>query len=418
VTHPSLRLPVHAVAVAALAFGTLLPGGPAVAADPIRIGVIAEASSISGAAIPNAAQLAADEINAAGGVDGRKIEIVTYDDHNSSADAVRAFQRAANQDKVNVVIASYVSEVVLALEPWSARLKMPFITPGAASNEISLAVHKDYDHNKYTFHGYLTSAALALSVCDAAKDLLVSQLKMKTAVVMSEDAAWTTPLDTGYLECLPKIGIKVLDHIRFSPDTTDFTPIFNKIEGQKPDVIITGISHVGVQPTVQWTSQQVPIPMFGISSQATSSTFWKDTNGSTEGVLYQTVSAPGVAITPKTNPFTDAYVKRFGVTPAYCGYTTYDEVYYIADAVRRAGTTDPEKMVSALEQTNWEGTIGRTQFYGKDDPFTHSIKYGADLITGLIVQWHDGKQVTVWPTNLANAKLTFPSFVKINQAAN
>ncbi len=418
-THPSLPwFPVQTVAVAALALGALLPGGPAAAADPIRIGVIAEASSSSGAAIPNAAQLAADEINAAGGVDGRKIEIVAYDDHKSSADAVRAFQRAVNQDKVHVVIASYVSEVVLALEPWSARLKMPFITPGAASNEISLAVHKDYDRNKYTFHGYLTSAALALSVCDAAKDLLVTNLKMKTAVVMSEDAAWTTPLDNGYLECLPKIGIKVLDHIRFSPDTTDFTPIFNNIEGQKPDVIITGISHVGVQPTVQWMSQQVPIPMYGISSQATSSTFWKDTNGATEGVLYQTVSAPGIAITPKTNPFTDAYVKRFGVTPAYCGYTTYDEVYYIADAVRRAGSTDPDKMVQALEQTDWEGTIGRTQFYGKDDQFTHSIKYGPGLISGLIVQWQGGKQMTVWPTNLANTKLTFPSFIKTSQAAN
>ena len=413
-THPSRRR-FPALAIAALALGALRP---AVAADPLRIGVIAEASSISGAAIPNAAQLAADEINAAGGVDGRKIELVTYDDHNSSADAVRAFQRAVNQDKVHVVIASYVSEVVLALEPWAARLKMPFITPGAASNQISMAVHQDYDHNKYTFHGYLTSAALALSVCDAAKDLLVTDLKMKTAVVMSEDAAWTTPLDSGYLECLPKIGIKVLDHIRFSPDTTDFTPIFNKIEGQKPDVIITGISHVGVQPTVQWTSQQVPIPMFGISSQATSSTFWKDTNGATESVLYQTVSAPGVAVTPKTNPFTDAYTKRFGVTPAYCGYTTYDEVYYIADAVRRAGSTDPDKLVAALEQTDWEGTIGRTQFYGKDDPFTHSLKYGAGLISGLIVQWQGGKQKTVWPTSLANTKLAFPSFVKINQAAN
>ena len=51
-------------------------------------------------------------------------------------------------------------------------------------------------------------------------------------------------------------------------------------------MIITGISHVGVQPTVQWKSQQVPIPMFGIASQATNSTFWKDTNGATEGVLY------------------------------------------------------------------------------------------------------------------------------------
>ena len=139
-------------------------------------------------------------------------------------------------------------------------------------------MHNDYEKNKYTFHGYLTSAALALSVCDAAKELLVDQKHMKTAVIMSEDAAWTKPLDVGYEECLPKIGLKVLDHIRFSPDTTDFTPIFNKIEGAKPDVIITGISHVGVQPTVQWKNQQVPIPMFGISSQATNSTFGKDTN--------------------------------------------------------------------------------------------------------------------------------------------
>ena len=69
---------------------------------------------------------------------------------------------------------------------------------------------------------------------------------MKTAVVMSEDAAWTTPLDAEYLQCLPKIGIQVLDHIRLSPDTTDFTPIFNKIEGVKPDVMITS----GFSPSI------------------------------------------------------------------------------------------------------------------------------------------------------------------------
>src|ERR1700726_3174135 len=74
--------------------------GQALAADPIKIGVIAEAQAIAGASIPQAAQLAADEINAKGGVDGRKIEIVSYDDHSSAAEAVRAFQRAANEDKV------------------------------------------------------------------------------------------------------------------------------------------------------------------------------------------------------------------------------------------------------------------------------------------------------------------------------
>ncbi|EIG61785.1 MULTISPECIES: ABC transporter substrate-binding protein [unclassified Bradyrhizobium] len=396
------------------AAAVLMTSGAALAADPIKIGVIAEAQAIAGASIPQAAQLAADEINANGGVDGRKIEIVSYDNHSSSADSVRAFQRAVNEDKVNAVIASYISEVVLALEPWASRLKTPFVTPGAASNEISKSVHADYEKNKYTFHGYLTSAALALSVCDGAKDLLVDKMHMKTAVIMSEDAAWTKPLDIGYEECLPKIGLKVLDHIRFSPDTTDFTPIFNKIEGSKPDVIITGISHVGVQPTVQWKNQQVPIPMFGIASQATNETFGKDTNQAAEGVLYQGVSGPGVAVTPKSVPFAEAFKKKFGNYPSYAGYTAYDEVYYIADAVKRAGSTDADKLVAALETTDWEGTIGRVQFYGKDDPFTHSIKYGKGLITGLMLQWQGGKQSAVWPKEVAKVDIKFPSFIKLS----
>jgi branched-chain amino acid transport system substrate-binding protein len=397
-------------------FGTAAFGliaAPAFAADPIKIGVIAEAQAIAGASIPQAAQLAADEINAAGGVNGSMIEIVTYDNHSSSADSVRAFQRAVNEDKVNAVIASYISEVVLALEPWAARLKTPMITPGAASNEITKAIHNDYDKNKYTFHGYLTSASLALSVCDAAKELLVDGKKMKTAVIMSEDAAWTKPLDIGYEECLPKIGLQVLDHIRFSPDTTDFTPIFNKIEGAKPDVIITGISHVGVQPTVQWKNQQVPIPMFGISSQATNETFGKDTNNASDGVLYQGVSGPGLAITPKSLPFAEGFKKKYGNYPSYAGYTSYDEVYYIADAIKRAGSTDPDKMVDALEKTDWVGTIGRIQFYGKDDQFTHGLKYGKGTVTGAILQWQDGKQTPVWPKEVAKSQLKFPSFIKV-----
>lgn len=81
-------------ATAALAALTLSTA--AFAADPVKIGVIAEAQAIAGASIPQAAQLAADEINAKGGVDGRMIEIVPYDNHSSSADSVRAFQRAVN----------------------------------------------------------------------------------------------------------------------------------------------------------------------------------------------------------------------------------------------------------------------------------------------------------------------------------
>jgi branched-chain amino acid transport system substrate-binding protein len=393
--------------------GALVSASPAFAADPIKIGVISEAQAVAGSSIAPAAQLAADEINAKGGVDGRKVEIVVYDDHSSSADAVRAFQRAVSEDKVNAVIASYISEVVLAIEPWAGRLKTLMITPGAASDVITQNIAKDYENNKYTFHGYLTSSALAGLVCDAAKDLLVDPYKMKTAVIVSEDAAWTTPLDAGYEACLPKIGLKVLDHIRFSPDTTDFTPIFNKIEGLKPDVMITGISHVGTQPTAQWKSQQVPIPMFGISSQATNSTFWKDTNGATEGVLYNAVAGPGVAVSPKTLPFVDAFVKKYGNTPSYAGYTAYDEVYMITDAIHRAGSTDSDKVVAAMEKTDYVGTIGRIEFLPKGDPHVHGLRTGPGFITGLMLQWQDGKQLNMWPKQLAAGELKFPAFIKL-----
>jgi branched-chain amino acid transport system substrate-binding protein len=90
-------------------------------------------------------------------------------------------------------------------------------------------------------------------------------------------------------------------------------------------------------------------------------------------------------------------------------------VYYIVDAIKRAGGTDSDKMVTALEKTDWIGTVGRVQFYTKDEPFTHSLRYGKDL-SGLVMQWQDGKQVTVWPSALATGKVTFPSFVKVSTA--
>jgi branched-chain amino acid transport system substrate-binding protein len=76
-------------ALALLAVAGLVTTEPARAADPIRIGVIAEAQSVVGASIPQAVQLAADEINAKGGVDGRQIQVVTYDDKSSPRSCLR-----------------------------------------------------------------------------------------------------------------------------------------------------------------------------------------------------------------------------------------------------------------------------------------------------------------------------------------
>ncbi len=178
-------------------------------------------------------------------------------------------------------------------------------------------------------------------------------------------------------------------------------------------MITTGISHVGVQPTVQWHDQRVPIPMAGQSSQATTSTFWKDTNGAAEGVITATAAAPGVALSPSTIAFTDAYIKRFGSSPSYDGYSTYDDIHIFADAIKAAGGTDPDKMVAAMEKANYLGTLGHVQFYGRNDPYTHAMKYGPGLVTGVVIQWQNGKQVTIWPQQYANGKMNFPAAIKL-----
>jgi branched-chain amino acid transport system substrate-binding protein len=388
--------------------------GAASAADegPVKIGVIAEESAILGKAISDGAKLAVDDLNAKGGIMGRKVELVVYDNHSSAADAVRAYQRLAQQDHVSAVVATFISEVYLALEPWSARLKMPTITAAAASNLITKQVHDDYDKFKYVFEGWLPAPILAEAVCDSSKDTFVGMLHMKSAAIVSEDADWTTPLDAAQQDCLPKAGLKVTDHIRFNPDTTDFTPIFNKVEAGHPDVIITGMAHVGVQPTVQWHDQHVPIPMGGNSGQATNPTFWKTTNGAADGVITQSGSVEGLAMTSRTLPVAQEFIKATGKYPAFTGFTAYDGVMAFAQAMERAKSTDPDKVVAEMEKTNMEGTLGTLAFYGKGDTYTHAMKYGKDFVPSTFLQWQDGKQVCVWPRDKCPNPLKFPDFVK------
>jgi branched-chain amino acid transport system substrate-binding protein len=273
-------------------------------------------------------------------------------------------------------------------------------------------VREHYAQYKYVFHVNLNSTFLGDLVCAQSHAILVKDFHYKTAVVMSENADWTEPLDAEYLKCLPKVGLKVLDHIRFSPNTTDFTPIFNKIENTHANVIITGIAHVGVKPTVQWHDQQVPLLLAGWSSQAGASTFWKDTNGATEGVITGNLGAPGAALTPKSNPFSSAYIKRFHTTPAYNSYTTYDAFYILKNAIERAHSTNANALVPALEKTNYVGTLGREQFYGRHAKYAHGLKFGKGYVTGVAIQWQNGKQKIIWPSYAATAKPILPKWLE------
>lgn len=389
-----------------------LPTLAAAASGEVPIAVIAPKSAIDGRAILQGAKLAADEINASGGIDGKKIKLIEMDDHASATDGVRAFQRAVQQDHAVAVVGTFISEIALAQAPWAARLKEPYIITGAWTTKINQQIRSDYSKYKYIFRTTYNSNTGARLVCNYTHDILVKDLGYKTAAIMSENAAWTKPLDKEYLKCLPKAGLKIVDHVRFDPNTSDFTPIYSGIEKHHPDAIITGIAHVGVKPTVQWSQQQVPALLAGWSSQAGSSSFWNDTNGATEGAITGNVAASTAAITPKTIPFAKKYQNEFGESPAYDAYSTYDAMFILKQAIERAHSTQADAMVKALEKTDYVGTQGREVFQGRHATYVHGLKYGKKYVPGVAIQWQHGKQVVIWPPKAADGKVMVPSFVK------
>jgi branched-chain amino acid transport system substrate-binding protein len=381
------------------------------AENPIRIGVMAKFAQINGAAILNGAKMATEEINAAGGIDGRKIELMTYDDQGSASDATLAFQRAVREDGVKAMVGTFLSEIAITLTPWAARLKVPYIVTGAGADQVGQLVHDHYPDYKYVFRTILPASSTAKGVCDSVHDLAGGQLGYKRVALMTEDAAWTKSYDAFLQKCLPENGLEIVKTIKVATDTSDFTPIFQQIEASKAQAIVTGVGIIGNKPVVQWANQQVPMLLMGYNAQAGASAFWKETSGATQGVSTFTAASTDSPLTPKTIPFATKYQEKYGTTPAAHSFATYDALYLLKDAIERAKSTDGGAIADAMEKSDYVGASGHIVFQGPKDPLTHDMKFGKDFVTGVAVQWQDGKQVTVWPTDIAKNKITLPKFV-------
>lgn len=379
---------------------------------PIRIGVIGAKSTLDGKAIFQAAELAASKINSQGGINGRPIKLLQYNDHFKATNAIRSFQRAVKRNHVVAMTGVFGGAIGVSLEPWAARLKTPLIISGAADNTIATNIHKHWPQYRYIFQEYPTSTFLAKSACTFAKQVLAKKLHYKRVAIFSEKAGWTKPLNAEYKKCLPKAGLNVVDTINFSTKTQDYSPIFNRIEKDNAQALMVSIAYVGAKPVTQWHQQQVPALMAGINGQATSPKFWKRTNGSAEGVLGTTVGANGVPVTPKTPAFYKAFTKRFHQVPAYSAYSEYDAMFTLKNAIERSHSTQASKLVSALEKTNRVGVSWPIQFYGPKQKYTHALVYKGIKTDGVVIQWQHGKQVVVWPKRVAQGKIIIPPFVK------
>ena len=187
--------------------------------DTIRFGVLAPVQMTVGHGIINAAKLAIDEINAAGGIHGKKIEMIIGDTESKPEKGITAMKKLVLEDKVDVLVGEYNSGVALALQPFVANYKIVFMSTGCASPDLTNNVKKDYQRNKYYFFDMINSDRQEQWAHKFLKEFVNQKLGYKKFAILAENAKWTESYAQNLKKDLEKDGFEVPFLERFDVET-------------------------------------------------------------------------------------------------------------------------------------------------------------------------------------------------------
>lgn len=395
-----VRAVAVALAVPALAFGTPVPAQT----GPIKVGVIGPFKLTPGRDIQEAATLAADEVNAAGGVLGRKLQLVFAETEQSPEKGKTAVERLLFVDKVDVIIGEHRSEVALAVQPIIAENKKIFLSTGTASPLLSDNVLKDYAKYKYYFRTFLNANQMAEQMQLQLTDMM-STYKRERVAVIAETAVWVEPIVAALKKSL---GSRLVALERVSTNAKDLSVELSRVQSSKAQVVFAILAaDAGLPFARQWADRQIPALITGYTVMAQSDRFWEQTEGRAQAFMTwkHGVRAP---ISPKTIPYWDRFTKKYGHVPgAYTNFATYDGVFILVDAIRRAGSLDSDALVKALEATDHVGVSGRIKFSKRHDP-----EAGPDFLPFTYIQWNKGEMVTVWPPKMKTGEMQMPAWIK------
>ena len=409
------------------------------AKDPVIVGYIGSFDSDSGKSTIRGAEIAIEELNAAGGVlGGRPIKLVKADTREDVTEGIKAYEYLAETAKVDFVISGSIDDVSLGWLPRMAEYRIPTLDTWTSYVGIIDMVINEYDKYKMYFMNVACDYALATLYVDFGKDILADEMGWKTTVVLQEDTAF----GGGVFELVdqmlaPEAGIKIIDHIVYDTNTVDFAPIFNKAVKSKPDFLYL-ISSVRSQvPSSQYVKLQVPVPMTGINVAAFGKDFWNDTGQMGGGTsTLSPIPSVGFAMDDRTKAFVDKYEAKYGnsrpIFPHFNGFNAYYGIYNAFNAAERAGGFAPlDAWVTEMENEDLkiykDGKLWlRYAFWkpGEIEPrtqreYTHNIKFditqplddGAPSM--VVIQWYeDGTTAVVYPDKYKTGEFTVPSWIK------
>jgi branched-chain amino acid transport system substrate-binding protein len=376
----------------ALIVAMTLGAGAALAQAPIKIGA---SISLTGTyAKPGTYQkegyeLCAQEANDKGGVLGRKVEFVVYDDQSTPATGVRLYEKLITEDKVDAVMGPYSSPISEAVANVTEKYKKVMVAPLAATTSIFKK------GRKYAFMVISPAEVYLEGLVDMA-----AKRGLKTIAIINEDTLFTKTSAIGVAELAKKRGLQIVLQEAYPKGNTDFSALLTKVRAANPDVVAASTYFDdAVALTRQMKELNVNPKMYGVTVGGDLPEFYDLLKQNAE-YIYGATQWESSLPYPGQKEFMAAYQAKFKREPAYHSAAGYAGCVIYLEAVKKAGSLDADKVREQLLKLETRTMFGDYKVDADGFQLAHKM---------VMFQWQDGKKVIVWPEELANGKARYPT---------
>jgi len=338
-------------------------------------------------------ELAAEEINAKGGIKGKKLAL-SFEDSSGKPETARAIvEKLIDVKKQPLIVGEYTSACAKAVAAVAEERKTPYLVVASADDDITM------QHYKYVFRQNQVNAHYA----DALVSFLKEVVKPKTMAILYESSAFGTSGAEAMEKDAQKIGIKIVLKEKFETGAIDFRPLLSKVREAQPDVVYT-VSYANEAQLLMKTAKELRVDAKLYAGGAAGFAIPEFINGAKDAAEYvvsATLWTPQVKY-PGAKEYAEKYKAKFGDYPSYHGASAYSALFVVKAALERTKSWNQDGIRDGLKATDMTTAFGPVKFEDK-------IGYqNQNFMPTLAIQVINQQFQTIWPKNLASAPYAYP----------
>lgn len=352
-------------------------------ADPIKIGCTLSQSgkyADSGSYYVEAYQMWEEDVNAAGGLLGRSVELIIYDDESSAEKAVSLYEKLITVDEVDLILGPYTSTIVYPVAQLAERYKMVMLQGGGTASKIFEA---GFGYMFLTLPGF--SEQHAINFFEYLRGLPAGEIPSKAAIIYGDKSASIANAN-GWRALATLMGMEVVVDEKYPPDAADLSAIISKAKAAGAGLLMAGTYYPDAVLIARTAAELNYQPKYMIFTAGVSSAEY----GSDLGQLANGIM--GTAWWHTTVPFSREWVARyeaeFGRKPDYHSAGGYSSAQVLAQAVEGTGSLDNEVLRDHIATHVFDTVIAQGLSFDDRGAPSHSM---------VVVQWQDGQLEVVLP---------------------